>query len=264
MTGRRHLVPALLAVAWVVTACSPQSPVASGAPGADLRAEIVRTVDHDQNAFTQGLEIDGTELLEGTGRPGESWVQATDLDSGTVRVRAELPSPLFGEGITVSGDTIWQLTWRDGVAVVRDRATLAEQRRVPFDGEGWGICAMPGALVTSDGSPTLTFRDPITFEPRRTVQAVQDGNPVSRLNELECADDGAIYANVWTADTLVRIDPSDGRVTAEIDASAVRDALPPGPRDVDVLNGIAQIPGTDRFLVTGKYWPAMFEVRFVP
>ena len=264
MTGRRHLVPALLAVAWLVTACSPQSPVAAGASGADLRVEILRTLDHDPNAFTQGLEIDGTELLEGTGRPGESRVQATDLDSGTVRTRADLPSPLFGEGITVSGDTVWQLTWRDGVAVARDRATLAEQRRVPFDGEGWGICALPDALVTSDGSPTLTFRDPITFEPRRTVQAVRDGNPLGRLNELECADDGAIYANVWTTDTFVRIDPSDGRVTAEIDASALRDALPPGPRDVDVLNGIAQIPGTDRFLVTGKYWPRMFEVRFVP
>ncbi|MDV6242504.1 glutaminyl-peptide cyclotransferase [Rhodococcus opacus] len=264
MTGRRHLVPALLAVAWMVTACSPESPVAADASDADLHVEIVRTLDHDPNAFTQGLEIDGTELLEGTGRPGESWVQATDLDSGTVRMRAELPSPLFGEGITVSGDTIWQLTWRDGVAVARDRATLAEQRRVPFDGEGWGICAVPDALVTSDGSPTLTFRDPVTFEPRRTVQAMQDGSPLAGLNELECADDGAIYANVWTTDTLVRIDPSDGRVTAEIDASAVRDALPPGPRDVDVLNGIAQIPGTDRFLVTGKYWPRMFEVRFVP
>ncbi|ANS25971.1 glutamine cyclotransferase [Rhodococcus opacus] len=264
MTGRRHLVPALLAVAWMVTACSPESPVAAGASDADLHVEIVRTLDHDPNAFTQGLEIDGTELLEGTGRPGESWVQATDLDSGTVRMRAELPSPLFGEGITVSGDTIWQLTWRDGVAVARDRATLAEQRRVPFDGEGWGICAVPDALVTSDGSPTLTFRDPVTFESRRTVQAMQDGSPLAGLNELECADDGAIYANVWTTDTLVRIDASDGRVTAEIDASAVRDALPPGPRDVDVLNGIAQIPGTDRFLVTGKYWPRMFEVRFVP
>ncbi|PQP25008.1 glutaminyl-peptide cyclotransferase [Rhodococcus opacus] len=264
MTGRRHLVPALLAVAWMVTACSPQSPVTVGASGADLRVEILRTLDHDPNAFTQGLEIDGTELLEGTGRPGESWVQATDLDSGTVRTRAELPSPLFGEGITVSGDTVWQLTWRDGVAVARDRATLAEQRRVPFDGEGWGICALPDALVTSDGSPTLTFRDPVTFEPRRTVQAVRDGNPLGRLNELECADDGAVYANVWTTDTFVRIDPSDGRVTAAIDATALRDALPPGPRDVDVLNGIAQIPGTDRFLVTGKYWPRTFEVRFVP
>jgi glutamine cyclotransferase len=264
MTGRRHLVPALLAVAWLVTACSPQSPVAAGASGADLRVEILRTLDHDPNAFTQGLEIDGTELLEGTGRPGESWVQATDLASGTVRARADLPSPLFGEGITVSGDTVWQLTWRDGVAVARDRATLAEQRRVPFDGEGWGICALPDALVTSDGSPTLTFRDPVTFEPRRTVQAVRDGNPLGRLNELECADDGAVYANVWTTDTFVRIDPSDGRVTAEIDATALRDELPPGPRDVDVLNGIAQIPGTDHFLVTGKYWPRMFEVRFVP
>ncbi|TQC46450.1 glutaminyl-peptide cyclotransferase [Rhodococcus sp. WS4] len=260
MTGRRHLVPALLAVAWMVAGCSPQRPVAADA---DLRAEILRTLDHGPDAFTQGLEIDGTELLEGTGRPGESWVQATDLTGGAVRARAELPSPLFGEGITVSGDTVWQLTWRDGVAIARDRATLTEQRRVPFDGEGWGICALPGALVTSDGSPTLTFRDPVTFEPRRTVQAVRDGNPVARLNELECADDGTVYANVWTTDTLVRIAPADGRVTAEIDASELREVLPPGPRNVDVLNGIAQIPGTDRFLVTGKYWPRMFEVRFV-
>ncbi|MEV0947790.1 glutaminyl-peptide cyclotransferase [Rhodococcus sp. NPDC049939] len=263
MTGCRNLVAALLTMVWVATACAPQSPASSGVSAADMHVEILRTLDHDPNAFTQGLEIDGNDLLEGTGRPGESWIQATDLDSGIVRARADLPPPLFGEGITVSDGVVWQLTWRDGFAIVRDRATLAEQRRVPFDGEGWGICALPDALVTSDGSPTLTFRDPVTFEPFRTVEAMRNGIPLTNLNELECAEDGSIYANVWTTDTVARLDPADGRVTALIDASALRAALPPGPRPIDVLNGIAQIPGTDRFLLTGKYWPRMYEVRFV-
>ncbi|AWK71273.1 glutaminyl-peptide cyclotransferase [Rhodococcus oxybenzonivorans] len=268
MTGGRHLVPALaaplLGVAMMVTSCSAQAPTAADAPDAELRVEILRTLDHDPNAFTQGLEIAGDDLFEGTGRSGESWVRATNLGSGTVRARAELPPPLFGEGITVVDDTVWQLTWRDGVAIARDRETLSEQRRVALDAEGWGICALAGSLVTSDGSSTLTFRDSRTFEAQRTVQARRDGVAVAHLNELECADDGTVYANVWTTDTLVRIDPADGGVIAAIDASALRDALPPGPRDVDVLNGVAQIPGTDRFLLTGKYWPRMFEVRFVP
>ncbi|MCQ4117974.1 glutaminyl-peptide cyclotransferase [Rhodococcus tibetensis] len=268
MTGRRHLVPGvaapLCAVAMLVTSCSAQAPTATAPTDAELRVEILRTLDHDPNAFTQGLEISGGDLFEGTGRSGESWVRATDLDSGAVRARAELPPPLFGEGITVDDDTVWQLTWRDGVAIARDRATLTERRRVALETEGWGICALSGSLVTSDGSPTLIFRDPETFEPQRTVQARRDGVAVTHLNELECADDGTIYANVWATDTLVRIDPADGHVIAAIDAGALRDALPPGPRDVGVLNGIAQIPGTDRFLLTGKYWPRIFEVRFVP
>ncbi|MFZ2177226.1 MAG: glutaminyl-peptide cyclotransferase [Rhodococcus sp. (in: high G+C Gram-positive bacteria)] len=272
MSARRHRTGPLLKVTLIVFAgtlgsCAAQEPTVASSRQAAMGVEVLRVLEHDPNAFTQGLEIDGTDLLESTGRSGESWVRATDLATGTLRAHAELPSPLFGEGITAVGEQVWQLTWRDGIAVVRDRVTLAEKRQVPLDGEGWGICALPHALVTSDGSATLTFRDPETFDPRRTLAVEPDTAPGTdtplRLNELECADDGMIYANDWPTDTLVRINPADGTVTAEIDAGGLRASLPDGPRDIDVLNGIAQIPGTDRFLLTGKYWPRMFEVRFV-
>ncbi|CAM2932568.1 glutaminyl-peptide cyclotransferase [Prescottella defluvii] len=229
-----------------------------------LRPEIVRELPHDPDAFTQGLEISDGTLYESTGLVGRSWVRATELDTGAERARADLPQPMFGEGITVVDDTVWQLTWKDGVAVARDRGTLAEERRVRYDGEGWGLCAQPDRLVMSDGSGALTFRDPATFEPTGSVEVTLDGRPVDELNELECASDGSVYANVWQTDTILRIDPASGVAVGRIDAAALRAALPAGASaDIDVLNGIAQIPGTDRFLVTGKLWPRMFEVRFV-
>ncbi|MEE2032838.1 glutaminyl-peptide cyclotransferase [Rhodococcus sp. CC-R104] len=235
-----------------------------GPPPAELRVEVVAVHPHDTDAFTQGLEVDGGELLEGTGREGHSWVAAGSVDGGVERTRVHLPDDLFGEGLTVAGDTVWQLTWQNGVALARDRDDLAERDRVEYDGEGWGLCAQSDRLVMSDGSAELTFRDRDTFAELGRVTVHREGRAVSRLNELECTDDGAVYANVWQTDEIVRIDPQSGRVTARIDAGALREQLTAEQREgIDVLNGIAHLPGTDRFLVTGKYWPKLFEVRFV-
>lgn len=225
-----------------------------------LTVQVLRTYPHDRAAFTQGLEIDGDVLYESTGMTGRSGVRATDRPSGAELARVELTDPYFGEGITRAGDTLWQLTWTEGVAYARDPDTLAERARVRYEGEGWGLCAREGRLVMSDGSATLTFRDPDSFAVTGSVTLTDHGS--ARLNELDCADDGSVYANVWPTDRILRIDPDTGRVLADIDASGL---LTPRERvQTDVLNGIAQIPGTDRFLLTGKYWPTVFEVRFVP
>ena len=234
-----------------------------------LSVEVIEVYDHDGGAFTQGLEIDGNRLYESTGRVGESWVRSTQFDgvpvSGPEIARAELAPPLFGEGITVIDDVLWQLTWKNGVAIARDKDTLTEQGRFPLTTEGWGICALENRLVTSDGTSTLMFRDPDTFAVTDSVEVTRGGQLVGDLNELECADDGTIYANVWQTDTIVAVDPADGHVSSVIDASLLRSRLDTdgAANSVDVLNGIAQIPGTDRFLLTGKYWPQIFEVRFV-
>lgn len=272
--GPLILVSALL-TGVVLAGCSASGQPGSGAatdgeagivapqPPERLRAQVLETLPHDTNAFTQGYEIAHGVLYEGTGLVGRSWVRAIDTTTGSELARADLPPPLFGEGITVVGDSLWQLTWQNGTAIRRDTDTLAEQDRVSYSGEGWGLCYQDNRqrLVMSDGSDTLTFRDPATFAETGSVEVRAAGEPVDQLNELECVGD-TVYANVWQTSTILRIDPATGRVTGTIDASGL---LTRSERDdADVLNGIAAIPGSEFFFVTGKLWPKTFRVRFVP
>ncbi|MEV5649329.1 glutaminyl-peptide cyclotransferase [Nocardia sp. NPDC052254] len=224
------------------------------------RVEVVATLPHDRGAFTEGLEIDGTTRYESTGMKGGSGVTATDLVTGSPIAKATLPGNLFGEGVTLAGSTLWQLTWKDETAFARDPRTLAEKGRVSYDGEGWGLCTRGDRVVMSNGSDTLTFRDPNTFAVTGSITLTSHHD--ARLNELDCAADGSVYANVWPTEHILRIDPDSGAVLADIDAGGL--LKPTESAGADVLNGIAQLPGTDNFLVTGKYWPTMFEVRFVP
>ena len=152
-----------------------------------LRTEVIKTLPHDRSSFTQGLEIADGTLYEGTGLRGSSLLRATDPAGGSVLAEEPLPARFFGEGITVTGDRIWQLTWLEGVAVERDRHTLRELRRVRYDGEGWGLCHDGSRLVMSDGGDRLTFRDPVSFEPVGSVPVTLDGSPVRELNELDAA-----------------------------------------------------------------------------
>lgn len=230
-------------------------------PARQLNAEVIQELPHDPTAFTQGLELVGNTLYEGTGLVGESTLRKLDPRTGAERDRVALPEQMFGEGITIVDASIWQLTWQDGVAFRRDRRSLAELERVRFEGEGWGLCYQRSAdrLVMSDGSDTLTFRDPRTFEPTGEIRVTERGEPVSELNELECAN-GSVYANVWQRDSVVRIDPASGAVTETVDLAGL--LTEQEQARADVLNGIAAVPGTDQFLVTGKRWPKMFRVRF--
>lgn len=225
-----------------------------------LVPEIISTHSFDSTSFTQGLELDGDELIVGTGQYGGSRIYRSSVD-GQESVSQSLDPEFFGEGITKSGDVIWQLTWNEGVAFKRDADTLEELDRVSYDGQGWGICSTDDALITSDGSSTLTFRDPETFAENSTVDVTLDGSPVGNLNELECVD-GEVYANIFLDTDIMRIDPNSGEVTAVIDASNIPNNATPDTNNV--LNGIAHIPDSDRFYITGKRWPDLYEVRFVP
>ena len=265
---------ALLAAILVVAGCGAAVPAAPAvAPTSAqatplLRPQVVAEVPHDPAAFTQGFEIDDGVLYEGTGLEGRSQLRELDPGTGAVERSVPLPGQLFGEGITVVGARIWQLTWRDGVVLDWDRATLTLRRQVPIEGEGWGLCddgepsnGQSGSLVRSDGTDRLRFHDPVTFAEQGSVAVTLDGAPVDRLNELECVD-GQVWANVWQTDRIVRIDPATGRVTAVVDAAGLLD--PAQRADTDVLNGIAAVPGDDgTFLITGKLWPVTFRVRFV-
>lgn len=225
-----------------------------------LVPEIISTHSFDSTSFTQGLELDGDELIVGTGQYGGTRIYRSSVD-GQESVSQSLDPEFFGEGITKSGDAIWQLTWNEGVAFKRDADTLEELDRVSYDGQGWGICSTDDALITSDGSSTLTFRDPETFAENSTVDVTLDGSPVGNLNELECVD-GEVYANIFLDTDIMRINPNSGEVTAVIDASNIPNNATPDTNNV--LNGIAHVPDSDRFYITGKRWPDLYEVRFVP
>lgn len=228
-----------------------------------LDADIVAEHPFDKSSFTQGLEVmpEG-DLLVGTGLNGESRIYRAPVeDAASPTVSDDLDEKFFGEGVTLHGDSVWQLTWKEGTAFRRDADTLEVTDEASYDGEGWGICSDGDQLVTSDGSDALTFRDPGNFESTGTVDVTLDGEPVDELNELECVGDGddrTVWANIWHEDRIVRIDPESGDVTGVLDVD-----LPAGDRDdADVLNGIAAVPGeNDRFYLTGKLWDTLYEVR---
>jgi len=181
------------------------------------------------------------------------------LEDGEVLAERKLDRELFGEGLARVDERLIQLTWRSGKAIVSSLDTLEEQETLRYGGEGWGLCFDGNSLIMSDGSSTLLFRDPETMEVRRRLTVRRDGIPVRMLNELECVDPH-VYANIWQRHEIVRIDPNTGEVTASIDARGLLSREE--ATRADVLNGIAYKPDTKTFLVTGKLWPAVFEVEF--
>lgn len=260
------LVAGVLATA-VLAGCALRHPGARppNTLGAEqLHVQVLATLSHDTTMYTEGLEIHHGVLYESSGLVGQSRIRASALSGATLH-EATLPAPLFGEGITVAGDRLWQLTWTSGIAIERDPVTLAQRRQVSYQGEGWGLCYDGHRLIMSDGSSRLTFRDPVSFAPSGQLGVRLEGEPVGALNELECAG-GVIWANVFPTDRIVRINPRTGEVSGVVDAAGLLSTLFPiaPPSTEDVLNGIAAIPGTDEFLITGKRWPLLFRVRFVP
>ena len=244
-------------------AMAPAASLAPGPSGLDLDWQIVSRRAHDPRAFTQGLQLDRRgRLFESTGQYGESSLREVEPSSGEVLRRLELPADWFGEGLAVVGDDLIQLTWRSGVATRRAADTFELLDWYAYDGEGWGLCFDGERLVMSDGSDRLTFRDPATFDAIGSVEVTLDGEPLRRLNELECVN-GSVWANVWLSDSVVRIDPASGRVTGTLDLDGI---IEPHPRLADadaVLNGIAWDAAAGTFLVTGKRWPELIEIRLL-
>lgn len=226
-----------------------------------LTVEIVATYPHDPTAFTQGLLWDGGVLYESTGLYGRSTVRRVDPADGRILDRTFLDPNFFGEGLALVEGRLIQLTWKAGIALVYELGRLELVDQYGYNGEGWGLACDGERLVMSNGSEFLTFRNLGDFQWLSTLEVRLEGRPVSRLNELEFAE-GDLYANVWGENHILRIDPQSGRVEAEIDASSLLSAQE--ARIVDVLNGIAYDPLSKTFWLTGKFWPKIFQVRFVP
>lgn len=223
--------------------------------------EILATYPHDAAAFTQGLLLSGEHLYESTGIYSQSTLREVVPETGEVLREVELAPNYFAEGLTLVGDRLIQITWREGTALVYDLDTFEQTDTLSYEGEGWGLCYDGEDVVMSDGSATLTRRDPETFEVLGTTEVRLGGEPVTMLNELECVN-GFVYANVWQTDTILKI-AEDGRVAEEIDASTLLSTAERAQLSRDaVLNGVAYNPETETFYLTGKLWPKLLEVRF--
>lgn len=220
---------------------------------------IVNTYPHDPDAFTQGLVLDDGVLYEGTGLYGQSSLRRVELETGAILQIHELSDQFFGEGITIDGDRIIQLTWQSHIGFVYDKDSFELLQEFTYSTEGWGITHDGTRLIMSDGTSTLHFLDPQSFEEIGQVEVFDNDGPVTRLNELEYVQ-GEIYANVWQTDRMARIAPETGRVVGWVDLEGLLSAEDRS-EPIDVLNGIAYDAQTDRLFVTGKLWPKLFEIE---
>jgi glutamine cyclotransferase len=227
----------------------------------DYTFKIIKEFPHDEEAYTQGLFWHEGYLYEGTGQNGHSELRKVELATGKVVKSVKLAGRFFGEGIALLGNSIYQLTWTEGRAFVYDAETFRQTRSVSYDGEGWGLTTDGEKLYMSDGSETIYVRDPDTFAEERAITVVADRRNVYYINEMEWID-GEIWANIYTYNEIVRIDPATGNVTGIIDFSGIQSSSDRHSGD-DVFNGIAYDSATGNIYVTGKLWNKVYQVEIV-
>ena len=229
-------------------------------PVKEYKLEVVATYPHDTESYTQGLFFHEGQMYETTGIKGKSTLRKVDVATGEALKRLNFDNKYFVEGSVVLGDNLYILTWESKVAFVYDAETLEYKSSWTYPREGWGLTTDGKQLIASDGSATLFFMDENFALQRRLIVKYED-RPVRWLNELEYIN-GKIWANVYTTDEIVIINPKDGTVEGVIDCKGL---LPSSLRtpDTDVLNGIAYDKKTGKIYLTGKNWPKLYEVRIV-
>jgi glutaminyl-peptide cyclotransferase len=269
---RWHLVIILILGALLLPACVaacsleavPSSVVSTSTPAEPPTYTylVINQWPHDPGAFTEGLVYDQGTLWESTGLNGASSLRKVDLQTGQVLQSYALPAQYFGEGLTLFGGKLIQLTWQTHIGFVYDPGCSCPERTFTYDGEGWGLTHDDRSLMMSDGTNQIRFLDPQTFAVTQTISVFDHGQPLRNINELEYIN-GEIYANIWQTDRIVRIDPASGAILGWIDLTGLLPQADRGPT-TDVLNGIAYDYATGRLFVTGKDWPALFQIALVP
>jgi glutamine cyclotransferase len=221
--------------------------------------KVVKSYPHDRNAYTQGLFFHEGILYESSGQYGYSSLRKSNLTTGKVLQTLNIPRQYFAEGSCVLHNKLYLLTWQEHTCFVYDPQTFKQLGAFQYPTQGWGLTTNGAQLIMSDGSATLYFRHPGTFAEQRRITVRNENRPVQYLNELEYID-GEIWANVYTTNQIVRIDPKDGAVVGVIDLTNL---LPRNLRTAktDVLNGIAYDAATGRLIVTGKNWPKLYEIE---
>ena len=245
--------------------------------------EVVKKYPHDSKAFTQGLVYRDGFLYESTGELGESSLRKVELETGKVLQKFELAKDLFGEGMTILGDKIYQITWRNGVAYEYNLSDFKMIREFTYTGEGWGLTTDGTNLIMSDGTHMLKLISPENFKTSRNIAVLQDnGKPLFLLNELEYVK-GEVWSNIWHSEDrdtsttqgrmpniskpnyIARIDPTSGKIVGWIDLAGIS---PEDQNDDDksenTLNGIAYDEAGDRIFVTGKNWKNLYEIKLKP
>ncbi len=232
----------------------------AGSPERRYSYTVIHGYPHDRTAWTEGLVYKDGLFYESTGRLSHSSLRIVEPLTGKI-LRVQNLSPLYyGEGLSILGNRIYQLTYRNGICLVYNLSTFEQISTFTYPTEGWGLTNNGTVLIMSDGSATLSFIDPDTFQVVKRVTVRNDGVPISNLNELEYIR-GKIYANIWLTDNIAIIDPETGDIEGMVNMTGL---LPQSDQEgVDVLNGIAYDPSADRIFVTGKWWPDLFEVKIV-
>lgn len=253
-----HRVWSLVLLAVLFGAAAAPASSNSASPAVVSAYEVLGSYPHDPEAFLQGLVWHDGGFYESTGLHGRSSLRRVAFPSGELLQQVTLADAYFGEGLALVGDRLVQLTWQSKRGFIYDRATFGLLGDFGYQTEGWGLTYDGASLIMSDGSDVLTFLDPESYQPVRTLPVTLDGRPLRALNELEWIE-GEIWANVWQTDRIVRIDPLTGQVNGVVDLTGL---LPSDLRTgrEDVLNGIAYDPDSKRIFVGGKLWPVLFEI----
>jgi glutamine cyclotransferase len=225
----------------------------------EYTAVVVKTFPHDPRAFTEGLLYYRGFLYESTGRAGQSSIREVDLKTGTVTRERELPAGYYGEGIAVWKDRLIQLTWRNETGFVYDLHTFEPRSTFHYPGQGWALTSNASHLIMTDGTSDLRILDPGTLSERRRVHVTCEGRTVGNINELEWVK-GKVYANIWRTNLIAIIDLRSGNIQGLIDLTNLAPGSPQPPNE-NVANGIAYDAVVGRLFVTGKLWPALYQIR---
>ena len=220
---------------------------------------MLNSFPHDPNAFTQGFVYRDGFLYESTGLYGKSSLRKTNPATGKVLARVNLPREFFGEGLTIIGKSIYQLTWKSGQGFIYGREDLKRKGSFTYSTEGWGLTDDGTQLIMSDGTEKLYFLSPESFEVTKVLSVKENGSAVGKLNELEYVE-GKIYCNIWHSDDIVVVNSQSGIVERRINLGQLRQKLSLS-NEAGVLNGIAWKSSSRTFLVTGKNWSEVFEIK---
>lgn len=222
---------------------------------------VTNTFVHDPDAFTEGLLIHEGTLYESTGEKGQSTLRKVDLKSGKVLKSRDISSQYFGEGIGIIKNKIYMLSWKERTGFIFDKNSFEQIGQFSYATEGWGMTSNGDTLIMSDGTHVLRFMDPGSFSELRQIEVYDQKGPIGSLNELEYIN-GDLFAVKWQTEMIYIIDPILGKVKGTIDLAGIFD-YSKYARRIDVLNGIAYDPDLNKYYVTGKWWPKLFEIQLI-